>query len=150
MSREARNYRRSQCAKYDKQQTVLTDTGIKQNPFIYAETPINEQLRGKVVFCPFCLYQNKFEHYEIIDKRLVKCPNCNTRINGKTLIFLTNASIEDFAKWVYNYRLSGFFQKIDFAKWRERLKILGMSKIFWGEYNKLKGIDKEEIIVDDE
>jgi hypothetical protein len=46
-----------------------------------------------------------------------------------------------FADWVFGYR-RGFFQKINFPKWRNKLAEMGWAKEFWSHYNALKGEDQ--------
>jgi hypothetical protein len=65
-------------------------------------------------------------------------------MRGNTLYFLSQMNISEFAQWVYNYRLNGFFDKIDFANWNKQLKLNGISTEFWEEYRKYKGESQDE------
>jgi cupin superfamily acireductone dioxygenase involved in methionine salvage len=62
----------------------------------------------------------------------------------KTILFIQDCSNQEYAQWVYNYRLSGFFSKINFEKWNKKLKDLGIAYEFWEEYKKLKGEENQE------
>jgi hypothetical protein len=73
----------------------------------------------------------------------------------KTLLFIQSCSNEEYAKWVFDYRLCGFFHKIksgnnSFEKWNKKMKELGISYEFWEKYKQLKGEFKEENKQDDE
>jgi hypothetical protein len=66
----------------------------------------------------------------------------------KTLLFVKDCTNIEYAKWVYEYRLSGFFTKLksgnnSFEKWNKKMKELGINYEFWDEYKKLKGEDVE-------
>jgi hypothetical protein len=51
---------------------------------------------------------------------------------------------KQFAKWVFEYRLSGFFSKINFKEWNQKLWELGVSQEFWEEYKLLRGDTTKE------
>lgn len=137
-------YKEIQKMEYDKQQTQFSLDGalIIKEKIINEYTPlyvlINENHK---YLCPFCLEEsNKFT---IESHALIKCPNCTNQMKLKTLLFIKECSNQDFAKWVYEYRLSGFFKKINFEKWSKKLKELGIAYEFWEEYKKLKGTNTE-------
>lgn len=140
---EHKKYTRQQIAIYDKQQTTLTKTGTQNNVQLCAVVVL-QFTPEKTVLCPFCLTPNKLMKFYIsnkkgIDKRLGKCPNCQNNVMYKTLFNLLKWTPQQFAKWVFEYRLSGFWQKIVFKKWKQRLYELDMSLEFWQEYKKLRG-----------
>lgn len=51
---------------------------------------------------------------------------------------------EQYAKWVWDYRKSGFWQKVNFEAFKGRLVALGISKRFWDTYKKYKGPDLDQ------
>lgn len=136
--------------KYDKAQYQFALDGtliINQNN-IDDNTPlialINE---NKFYICPFCL--EKSNKYLIENKGLIKCPNCLVCMKLKTLLFIQDCTNEDYAKWVFEYRLSGFFSKLksgenSFEKWNQKMKELGIAYEFWNKYMELKGEYEKE------
>ena len=138
-----KKYVREQIAEYDKQQAKLTLNGIAKNVATYVVI-ITQLQPEKIMICPFCLGQHKTMKFYIskkngIDKRLGKCPECQNQMLLKTLISMLKWNAQEFAKWVYDYRLSGFWQKVNFNVWKKRLFDLNMSYEFWEEYKNLKG-----------
>ncbi len=130
---------------YDKKQMqfALDGTLIINQKVINEQTPlislINEQ---NYWICPFCLENsNKFI---IENKGLIKCPNCSNFMKLKTLLFIKDCSNSEYAQWVFNYRLSGFFKKINFELWIKKMHELGMSCEFWEKYKELKGENEKE------
>lgn len=148
------NYKEQEKVAYDVYQRQFAIDGdltviLVKNNMSFAEIPITDLLKfEKIWFCPFCLTEsNKF----IQDRQFIKCNNCNNLMTKKTLLFIKNCSNEEFAKWVYNYRQSGFFQgffqkiKPDFKTWLQKLYELGISYEFWETYKKLKGDNKDNV-----
>lgn len=125
---------------YDKQQTQFSLDGTVQlnQKLIDENTPLEALINKQNKYlCPFCLEEsNKFT---IESHALIKCPNCLNQMKLKTLIFIKECSNQDYARWVFEYRLSGFFKKVNFEKWSKKLKDLGIALEFWDEYKKLKG-----------
>ncbi len=129
---------------YDKKQLqfALDGTLIINKKVIDEQTPlialINE---GNFWICPFCLEtSNKFI---IENKGLIKCSNCSNFMRLKTLLFVKDCTNQEYAKWVFEYRLSGFFKKVNFDLWTKKMKELNISYEFWEEYRKLKGEDSD-------
>jgi hypothetical protein len=143
-------YKQRQELETDKQQTRLTPTGIKQNVQSYAIT-IQTLNPDKLLMCPFCLTPDKSKAFYIkttkkqIDKRLGQCPQCKNKIMWKTLYAYPKWTTEQFADWVYAYRLSGFFRKINFQQWNQRLRQMDISYDFWKEYKRLKGENDDSL-----
>lgn len=140
-------YQREEKARYDKQQTILTENTIKPNPRKYAETQLEDQYNKKVI-CPFCLTWTTIQKMLIstksgYNKGLGCCPNCHNNIQFKTLFNMLEWEPPQFAKWIYDYRLTGFWQKIkpSFQEWNKQLYNLGFGfgKEFWDTYKRLKG-----------
>lgn len=52
---------------------------------------------------------------------------------------------EQYAEWVYDYRRRGFFQKVPFKKWCDRMHKIGISFRFWKKYKQLKGESEEDL-----
>jgi hypothetical protein len=129
---------------YDKKQMqfAIDGTLIINQKIINEQTPINVLINNSNIWiCPFCLEEsNKFS---IESHGLIKCPNCKVEMKIKTLLFVKECSNIDYARWVFEYRLSGFFSKINFEKWNKKMKDLGISYEFWNEYKKLRGDNLE-------
>lgn len=135
------NYKVAEKMRYDKEQTQLTKNGCESNNREYAEKQYHNDNPEKIVLCPFCLTQNQILRF--VKKRgLLKCPICENEMMLISLI--KKMDIEEFAKWVFNYRLSGFWQKVypNAKEWFKKLYELGISKEFWDVYNRLKGESK--------
>jgi len=134
------SYEISQKMRYDKAQTVLTYNGCQSNSNSFAVV-IEKADFTKNVLCPFCLTYNLLMRFE---KRgqCYKCPICKNDMMLRTLI--KEITIPEFARWVFDYRLSGFWTKVyPSAKlWFIKLKELGFSYEFWENYNRLKGESK--------
>jgi hypothetical protein len=127
---------------YDKKQLQFALDGslIINQKVLDEQTPIDAVINeSNYYLCPFCL--EKSNKYTIKNKGLICCPNCLVDMRVKTILFVQNCSNQEYAQWVYNYRLSGFFKKINFEKWTKKLKQLGIAYEFWEEYKKLKGED---------
>lgn len=123
--------------RYDKQQTVLSGNGCKSNPHKYAELQDTANI-DTIVMCPFCLSQYPLYRFEKYGN-LRKCLTCKNEMMLRTLTRTMN--IEEFARWVFEYRLSGFWNKVypSFKEWNKRLKELGLYYEFWENYKRLKG-----------
>lgn len=135
------DYKTTDKAERDKKQTILSLNGCSPNPHKYAIKEDESDL-DTIVLCPFCLNSNPLWKFDKIFG-LRTCPFCKNRMRQETLT--KNMSIEEFAKWVFDYRLSGFFGKIypDFKTWNEKLYLLGMSHSFWEKYKQLRGDSKD-------
>jgi hypothetical protein len=130
---------------YNKKQLQFALDGslIINKKVLDEQTPIDAIINEQNYYlCPFCL--EKSNKYIIENKGLVKCPNCLVNMKVKTILFVQDCSNQEYAKWVYEYRLSGFFKKINFEKWSKKLKELGIVYEFWEEYKRLKGEDNLE------
>lgn len=130
---------------------------LKENPNKFAtvqEKGIDPFLKTR---CPFCLCFHPITKFLITkyDKKgnnkgynrgSGKCPECGQGMQLKTLVSMRKWTIEDpvagvklYAAWVYEYRKSGFFQKIKFAEFNSMLKSMKWSREFWDHYKRLKG-----------
>lgn len=98
--------------------------------------------------CPFCLTTMELFKFRF-EKGLRVCPVCTNQLRLDTLIKIQ--SIEEFVKFVFNYRFSGFWNKINYQiKDRDkafdwfniRLHDLGLSHDFWEKYKQLRGDSK--------
>ncbi len=119
---------------------TITEKGI--DPFLY-------------VRCPFCLSYLPMTKFLIslmgkkkgFDRGKGKCPECGQGMQLKTLQQMRTwmlaktpeEGVQKYAVWVYEYRRSGFFQKIKFAQFNSMLKSMGWSRDFWNHYKVLKG-----------
>lgn len=134
-------------AKLDKQQTVFAlqeDAVIKDNPSKYAVVTQTGIDPFKNTTCPFCLSLNRVRTFLIstkkgFDRGLGKCPSCGQKMKLQTLVKMETWKPEEYAAFVFDYRKSGFWQKIKFAEWKNRLKLMGWTKPFWDEYKRLRG-----------
>lgn len=134
------SYKDIQKLEYDKKQMQFSIDGslIINSKVIDECTPIHILInKDNYYLCPFCLENHN--NFSVESHGLVKCSKCNNQMKPKTLIFVTHCTNEEFAKWVFEYRLSGFFKKINFVQWNKKLKELGIAKEFWDEYKKFKG-----------
>lgn len=141
---------------YDKLQTRLSENGIIPNNFKFATVTLQDKTKGKMLMCPFCLIPHFLTEYTY-NKGFYECKSCKNRITDKTLLkmysfFTENEKIqtEEYARWVFDYRMNGFFQKITFKDFNERLKELNISYEFWDFYKKLKGEYKQDKENEDE
>lgn len=137
---------------YDAQQYILLpDLSIKKNPLKYAKK-IQDSDFNTIALCPFCLTSNELGKYRL-EKGFHVCPKCSSRMILKTLLELNN--LEKFVEFVFNYRFSGFWDKIcldieqitkdtRFNEWNSRLYSLGLSFDFWERYKALKGDNYNE------
>lgn len=139
-----KKYNREQTAFYDKLQTKLGSEGITPNNFKFAYVPVKDELQGKTLFCPFCLTSTKFENFKYVKGELLECQVCKNRMRGKTLAYLSKIGMSEFAKWVYDYRINGFWEKVgDYKQWYKKLKILGLYDSFNENYKRIKGENKQ-------
>ena len=135
---------------YDKKQMqfAIDGTLIINQKLIDEQTPLITLINSSNYYiCPFCLENSN--NFIIENKGLIKCPNCLINMKMKTLLFIKDCSNEEYVRWVFDYRLSGFFSKLksgnnSFEKWTQKMKELGISYEFWDEYKKLKGDYNEE------
>jgi hypothetical protein len=138
------NYKTSEKLRYDKQQMVFLNGRISENKNAYAIKALIINFNEKVL-CPFCL---NFELFSLFSKKgnLYTCPKCENKVMLKTLYNVRKMTAQDFAKWVFEYRLSGFFDKINFQEWNKKLfdVCFGFGFDFWEEYKKLKGERKQQ------
>ena len=137
-----RKYVREVIAKADLSQACFTVQGDleKMRAVIFRENTGCDLT--KVVLCPFCLLEGPLQKFLVSTKKGIsaargRCPHCE---NGMMLRTLTHDwTVPEYAKWVYQYSGSGFWQKIpSFEVWKERLRQRGWSTEFWDTYKQLK------------
>jgi hypothetical protein len=125
-------------------QSILTENGILPNPNKFAKEFFKDKVKNKMLICPFCLTPQYLSQFSF-DRGYYKCPKCKSRTTEKTLSLMFDIfnfpkiNIDEFAKWVFGYRVNGFFQKVNFQEWNKKLHDLGVSYDFWDYYKKLKG-----------
>lgn len=133
---------------WDRFQTKLTVSGCKPNTAEYA-LAVRTLSFYDLVTCPFCLNYNRLGDFRKV-KGLWHCPICGNEMLRTSLIvnLETDIDIANFAKWVYDYRVNGFWKKIypTFEDWCKKLKELGISYEFWENYKRFRGdnIDEDE------
>jgi hypothetical protein len=130
--------------KADKQQIKFDASGKMVQPKPAEITQFTAVNCNQPVMCPFCLYQAKLSSFFISNKKGIsqgraECPECHNGMLMKSLWADMNA--KEYAKWVFDYRVNGFWQKCPFATWKKRLHDIGWSYDFWNTYKGLKGID---------
>jgi hypothetical protein len=135
-------YLMQQKALIDKKQTFFStkNTEIQENNRIYTfEEP--ELLFSDKVICPFCLNLVELGVGFKLENQFYKCLKCNNLLTKITLAKIIYLAPEEFAKWVFNYRLNGFWQKIKFKEWCKELEQFdyNYSKRFWEKYHDLRG-----------
>jgi len=140
----ARKWKREYKTKKDNHQAKFTASGsLTQKIITKAEiTTITEP-----VSCPFCLHIGKIGEFLISTKKgfhrgLGKCPECKNQMQLRSLT--AEWTPEQYAEWCYSYSLSGFWQKVPFKKWSQRLRDIGWSYAFWAKYKQLKGESAED------
>lgn len=106
---------------------------------------------NKQVMCAYCLYTGKLSEFLISTKKgfhksQAKCPDCKNGQLIKTLS--TNMTPEEYAEFIYSNKGYGVWQKMPFAKWKERLYQIGWAGAFWTKYKELKAQDTTETYED--
>jgi len=139
---EKEKYKLQEKLRYDKAQTELDEKGLHPNTKFYAIKKLEIKYDEKIL-CPFCFNYDEFQLFNK-EGRLYKCPICKNCITLKTANDIRFMTSEQFAKWVFDYRLSGFWDKIinkDFKEWNKRLYDVGFGFgiNFWDNYKILKG-----------
>lgn len=149
----SRKYKKLWKASQDRDQATLvseTEKGIRAQHWKIAikSLDMNQQY-----MCPFCLGIAKLRKYLIstskgIHKSLVLCPECKNQCKMSTLT--ADMTPEQYADFAYGYVGFGFWQKVPFDKWKERLRKIGWSYRFWKRYKQLKGedIDRPETLIE--
>jgi len=140
-------WKRGMIAHDDDKQMVLSATspkGAEKRERMKTEV---ELAHTGTYSCPFCLHQDKMGKFlqstkKGFHKSLGKCPECGQVMMLKTLT--TKMSPEEFAEWCYEYSGSGYWKKVIFSKFRDRLFKLGIAKRFWARYKVLKAGDDTE------
>jgi len=146
MSREHKKYLREQKAHTDKQQTIFKNgTVILQSKSKKSSAVIVTDTTQQVM-CPFCLYQNKLVKFLVSTKKGIsqsraRCPECKGGMMMQTLT--ADMTPEQYAEFAYGYSKSGFWDKVPFTKWKERLAQIGWSTQFWNKYMQLKGENQD-------
>jgi hypothetical protein len=132
------DYKDREKAECDIKQCILNPDGsVSKNPRKYAKQIIEKDFT-LVVMCPFCLNTTELWRFNFI-RGLRRCPNCLNQMRLETLIKIK--SLTEFVKFVFNYRLEGFWNKVypSFDEWNKKLYGLHLNREFWEEYKKLKG-----------
>ena len=140
LSREHRKYVREERTRTDQAQACFNlDGSVKQHvPVEVASSAVNVE---QIVMCPFCLAREKLQRFLVSTKKGIsssngECPECKSGMRLRTL--LRKWTPESFAEWVFEYSLNGYWQKVKFDAWKERLKQIGWTRSFWDHYNAVK------------
>lgn len=142
-----KKYLREQRAKHDRDQATLepkSKTGIKVK---FYKLDMEGEDANQRYMCPFCLHQDKLRYFLIqtgkgIHRGLAECPECKNKCKLSTL--KADMTPEQYADFAYGYKGFGFWQKVPFETWKERLYKIGWAHRFWERYKQLKGEDEEE------
>jgi hypothetical protein len=131
-------------SKADLKQLFFKDGQLTQKP--PPEVTITA-FNDKIYTCPFCLYQSSTGKFVIstksgFHKGLGLCPECKNKSQWVTLH--RRWRIRQFALFVYQYRLSGFWQKCKYERFNTRLRLIGQLDNFWNEYRRLKGDTEDD------
>jgi len=148
---EHKRYVRDQQSKKDEKQARFDNSGEVNvskpaNTAVFISVNFNEK-----VWCPFCLYEAKLSRFLVVGKHgyqqgTAHCPECNNTMRMASL--WNDWDAKKYAEWAFDYRLSGFWQKCPFAKWKERLFKIGWAHEFWTRYKALKGEAETDEIFD--
>lgn len=147
---QRKGFIRIEKARKDIEQTVFYIDASKQavdfqgNPHRYAQFTEKGVDPYHMTTCPFCLGYSRLRAFlqstkKGFNRKAGKCPLCGKGANLDTLIKMETWTAEEYAKFVFDYRSSGFWQKINFSQWKDRLKIMGWTQIFWDAYKQLRG-----------
>lgn len=132
---------------YDINQLKLGELGNKINTFKFAVETVNIKF-DTIVICPFCLTLKEFGKNFSLEKGSYKCQFCQNLLKKETIKKIINIEPEEYALWVYEYRINGFWKKIypTFNIWNLRLSEFkgNFSKRFWDKYREIKGENFQE------
>ena len=114
--------------------------------------------------CPYCLLRTTMDRFATftqgtkkyphkLSRKTMRCPECGEGMRMKTLLKITNMSVEDFAYWfwdnVFNYRMmervdgDNFFGRI--RRWRYEDR-----NVFWAIYKEFKTLPSGQTIREQE
>lgn len=145
--RQHRKYARETIAKADPGQLCFTSAGSLESARIAVLTEQTGLDLSSVLFCPFCLIENKARTFLVSTKKGIspnraQCPACGEGMLFRTLIRKWTAEV--YAKWVFGYSHSGFWKKIKFETWKIKLYERGWAETFWDIYKQLKAENPRE------
>ena len=142
MSTAHRRYLRQEAAKASSTQAKFSRDGsvLTTAAGIFAEQTSVDVTQ--LVRCPFCLSQAKLQSFLISTKEGIssskgQCSGCGRGMMLRNLVTM-KWTPEKYAEWVFGYSLNGFWQKIQFSTWKERLAEIGWARQFWDKYKALK------------
>jgi len=147
---QRKGFTRIEKARKDMQQTIFYTDPAKQavdfmgNPHRYAQLTAKGVDPYRMTTCPFCLGYSRLRAFlqstkKGFNRKTGRCPLCGKGANLTTLVAMETWTPEEYAKFVFDYRSSGFWQKINFNQWKDRLKIMGWTRQFWDTYKELRG-----------
>ena len=146
MSERKRKTRRS--LRNDSNQFIFDEEGHTGRKKTRTTIMTTVELKAVKYLCPFCLHSGYIHEYTHKlksggESKRLHCPECDVEMRKESLT--DHKTIEEYAEWVFNYSMSGFWKKCPFDKFNDRLYKLGMSYRFWKKYKELKGNkDKEQ------
>ena len=146
---QLRKWRVQSKASEDKAQMLFSpageDVSLKANPSKFVTITESGIDPFKKTTCPFCLSFSQLRTFLIstkkgFDRGKGKCPVCGLGMQLKTLVKMETWTAKEYAAWVFEYRSSGFWQKLQpfFQTWKKHLGMMNWSKDFWDEYKRLR------------
>jgi transcription elongation factor Elf1 len=140
-------YKREQQVKDDLKQSILNPENLEKTELRKKVTVTVAAIYTGLYRCPFCLHEARINSFLIstgkgYHRGLGKCPECGNQMQLKTLT--SKMTPEQFAEFAYGYRTAGYWQKVKFNTFNQRLKELGINFRFWKRYKELKGEEPTE------
>ena len=134
-----------------KRQTAFSEDGLDEMEagLTREDQTLKRQMRSKKALCPYCLYfgtlwdfhtrlkNKRGKHFISISK--CKCPDCHQGYMKKTLVKISNMTMEEYSNWFWSQMFEGwgFGDHIDFNIYKPRLKkhfSYKKRQIFWDVY----------------
>ena len=128
--------------KADEPQTVLSHSLTPERRITPSKMQTKIEWLNPTYLCPFCLHEGPISDYEFKTPKgkisaMAQCPECHNKMRKRTLT--EPMTPQQYASFVFFYAQSGFWKKVNFRQFNERLRALGIAHEFWQEYKKLKG-----------
>ena len=122
-----------------------------------------EKWKKKEVDCPYCLYRSTLDQFAVLvagSKRYpnklsessAHCPACHENMRIKTLIKITDMSVEDFSWWFWsNIFLYRMMERVDADNFFARVKLWPVEarNKFWEVYHLFKQSDDKSRTYED-
>ena len=135
-------------------QKVWMNGELVDNPYGLSSGDLSELQRWKriEVDCPYCLLRTSLDRFakytrgtkkypEKLSRSMMRCPECGEGMQLKTLMKVTNMSVEDFAYWFWdNVFCYGMMQRVKGDSFFSRIKLWAYDdrNVFWAIYKQYK------------